>query len=171
MDEDLILYLEPLENKRFAHWSIPLTYLAYFTGARVGDIKAFTWQNLNLNFKRLTFTPRKTRHHPEPITVTLDLPDFIIELMKIWHKETGSPISGLVFPTDTGKPLDKHAHLRHWEKIRKFGGMTEHLDFYSLRHHWISTLLQTENLLQVARMAGHKTTKMLEQHYGHLIPD
>ncbi|WP_200770591.1 hypothetical protein [Thiomicrospira sp. ALE5] len=32
-------------------------------------------------------------------------------------------------------------------------------------------MLQTENLLQVARMAGHKSTKMIEKHYGHLIPD
>jgi len=34
-----------------------------------------------------------------------------------------------------------------------------------------STLIQSENLLQVARMAGHKSTKMIEKHYGHLILD
>ena len=164
-------YLEPLDGKRFAHWSIPLTYVAYFTGMRVGDIKALTWQNLNLNFKRLTFTPSKTRHHSDPISVTLDLPDDIIGLMKQWHEDIGSPSSGLVFPTDTAMPLDKKAHLRHWDKIRKLGDLPEGLDFYSLRHHWISTLVQTENLLQVARMAGHKSTKMLEKHYAHLIPD
>jgi len=164
-------HLDSYTNKRFAHWSIPLTYMAYFTGMRVGDIKALTWQNLNLNFKRLTFTPSKTRHHSEPITVTLDLPDDIVDLMKQWHKGIGSPSKGLVFPTKTGKPFDKKAHITHWVKMRKLGGLPEDLDFYSLRHHWISTLVQTENLLQVARMAGHKSTKMIEKHYGHLIPD
>lgn len=164
-------YLETYDDKRFAHWSIPLTYLAYFTGMRVGDIKALTWQNLNLNFKRLTFTPSKTRHHADPISVTLDLPDDIINLMNKWYIDIGSPSNGLVFPTETGRPLDKKAHITHWVKIRKLAKLPEDLDFYSLRHHWISTLLQTENLLQVARMAGHKSTKMIEKHYGHLIPD
>ncbi|WP_127471328.1 tyrosine-type recombinase/integrase [Thiomicrorhabdus aquaedulcis] len=166
-------YLEPLADKRFAHWSIPFTYLAYYTGMRTGDIKSLTWQNLNLNFKRLSFTPNKTRHHADPIIVTLDLPDSIIELMTQWHQQQGkSPVTALVFPSDiTGKAYDKHAHITHWEKIRAFASLPDDLDFYSLRHHWISTLLQTENLLQVARMAGHKSTKMIEKHYGHLVPD
>lgn len=164
-------YLESFDGKRFAHWSIPFAYIAYFTGMRVGDIKALTWQNLNLNFKRLSFIPSKTRHHPDPISVTLDLPNDIIDLMKQWHREIGEPSGGLVFPTKTGRPLDKKSHIAHWEKIRKLGSLPEDLDFYSLRHHWISTLVQTENLLQVARMSGHKSTKMIEKHYGHLIPD
>lgn len=165
-------YLEPLDAKRFAHWSIPFTYLAYYTGMRTGDIKSLTWQNLNLNFKRLSFTPSKTRHHPDPVIVTLDLPDSIIDLMREWKKQQGDNPAGLVFPSDiTGKPFDKHAHITHWEKMRSFAELNSGLDFYSLRHHWISTLIQSENLLQVARMAGHKSTKMIEKHYGHLIPD
>lgn len=166
------VYLEPLENKRFAHWSIPFVYVAYFTGMRTGDIKSLTWLELNLNFKRLSFTPSKTRHHPDPITVTLDLPDSIIELMRQWQQQSKTQGVGLVFPSEkTGKGYDKHAHITHWNRILCFAGLPEELDFYSLRHHWISTLLQTENLLQVARMAGHKSTKMIEKHYGHLIPD
>lgn len=164
-------YLEPLDAKRFAHWSIPFTYLAYYTGMRTGDLKTLTWQNLNLNFKRLSFVPNKTRHHPDHITVTLDLPDSIIDLMSQW-KQQGDNSPGLVFPSViTGKPFDKHAHITHWEKIRTLAELDSALDFYSLRHHWISTLIQSENLLQVARMAGHKSVKMLEKHYGHLVPD
>ncbi|UQB42898.1 tyrosine-type recombinase/integrase [Thiomicrospira microaerophila] len=166
-------YLEPLADKRFAHWSIPFTYLAYYTGMRTGDIRSLTWQNLNLNFRRLSFTPSKTSHHHNAINVTLDLPDSIIELMSAWYRQQNKPpLTGLVFPSDvTDKPLDKKAHITHWEKIRNLAGLPDDLDFYSLRHHWISTLLQTENLLQVARMAGHKSIEMIEKHYGHLIPD
>lgn len=165
-------YLEPLDNKRFAHWSIPFTFLAYYSGIRTGDLKSLSWQNLNLQFKRLHFTPNKTRHHPDPVTVTLDLPDSVINLMRDWKKQQRDNPAGLVFPSDiTGKPFDKHAHIKHWKKILDFAELDSSLDFYSLRHHWISTLIQTENLLQVARMAGHKSTKMIEKHYGHLITD
>lgn len=164
--------LDSFEGKRFTHWSIPLTYLAYYTGMRVGDLKAITWQSLNLNFKRLSYTPSKTRHHSDPITVILDLPDSIIELMNKWWEQKGKPESGLIFPSERiNGQLDKHAHLKPWRKIKQLGGLPEGLDFYALRHHWISTLIQTENLLQVARMAGHKSTKMIESHYGHLAPD
>lgn len=163
--------LESFDDKRFAHWSIPLTHLAYYTGMRVGDLKALSWQSLNLNFKRLSYVPSKTRHHPKPITVTLDLPDSIIQIMRDWWSQKGKPYNGLVFPSERiSGQLDKHAHLKPWRKIKQLGGLPDNLDFYALRHHWISTLIQTESLLQVARMAGHKSTKMIESHYGHLAP-
>jgi integrase len=165
-------YLESHDDKSFSHWAIPFTYLAYYTGMRAGDLKAITWQNLNLNFKRLSFTPSKTRHHPDPIVVSLELPRSIVEIMERWWRQSGKPSTGLVFPSDRiDGQLDKKAHLKPWKHIKALGGLPSELDFYALRHHWISTLIQTENILQVAKMAGHKTTKMIEAHYGHLAPD
>jgi len=46
------------------------------------------------------------------------------------------------------------------------------LDFYSLRHHYISRLVAGSiPLFTVARLAGHKSVKMIEQHYGRLAPN
>ncbi len=58
-------YLDELDSVPYPHWSIPFTILAMHTGLRPGDIRTLTWQELNLAFKRLTKTPRKTRHHPD----------------------------------------------------------------------------------------------------------
>lgn len=45
------------------------------------------------------------------------------------------------------------------------------LVFYSLRHNFISTMLHIGvPIFEVARMVGHKSSKMIEDSYGHLCP-
>jgi integrase len=90
-----------------------------------------------------------------------------------WHLQLGSPTTGLVFPSPTtGHVMDKKAHGTHWKQIILLGGMEAKLDFYSLRHHFISALVSAGvPLLTVAHLAGHKSTAMIEKHYGHLAPD
>jgi integrase len=49
------------------------------------------------------------------------------------------------------------------------GGVDPDLHFYSLRHHFISALVASgAPLLAVAKLVGHKSATMIEQHYGHL---
>jgi integrase len=166
-------HLPDLDYVAYPHWSIPFTLLAMHTGLRPGDIYRLTWQELNLPFKRLTKTPRKTRHHPDPIQIRQTLNPFILGAMGKWHLQLGSPTTGLVFPSPTtGHVMDKKAHGTHWKQIILLGGMEAKLDFYSLRHHFISALVSAGvPLLTVAHLAGHKSTAMIEKHYGHLAPD
>jgi site-specific recombinase XerD len=49
------------------------------------------------------------------------------------------------------------------------GGVDPDLHFYSLRHHFMSALVAGgAPLLSVAKLVGHKSASMIEQHYGHL---
>ncbi len=166
-------YLESLDNVIYPHWIVPFTITAYYTGLRTGDILALRWENLNLNFQKITITPTKTRHHADPIKVNLDLPDSYIEKMKLWHVQEGKPKSGLVFPSPvTGEQMDKKAHLKSWKHIKELAGLQDDLAFYSFRHNFISQLVMNNvPMLTVAKMAGHKSVKMIEQNYGHLLPD
>jgi integrase len=51
------------------------------------------------------------------------------------------------------------------------GGFKQEMDFYALRHNFISKLIRANvPLPTIAKLAGHKTTKMIEQHYHHLLP-
>lgn len=68
--------------------------------------------------------------------------------------------------------MSKKAHGTHWQHIIELGEVTEKLDFYCMRHHFISKLVSAGiPLLTVAHLAGHKSTAMIERHYGHLAPD
>jgi integrase len=164
--------LPDLDQVVYPHWAIPFTLLAIHTGLRPGDIRSLTWQELNIQFKRLTKTPRKTRHHNDPMQVRQTLNPVILEVMTKWHAQQGQPATGLVFPSPvTGRGLDKKAHVKPWKRITELGQVLD-LDFYALRHHFISDLVAAGvPLLTVAHLAGHKSTSMIEKHYGHLAPD
>lgn len=164
-------------------WFYPFLYIGYYTGLRPGDLYTLNWHELNLRDKRLTTTPNKTQHHPDPIRVDQKLSDQLVEILTEWHKLQGSPTSGLVFPPDVSKltkerkagevaTMDKKTHTKHWKRLLKLGGVKSELDFYSLRHHFCSKLVASGklSLLAVANLAGHKSQKMIEQHYGHLSP-
>lgn len=164
--------LADLDAVAYPHWAIPFTLLAMHTGLRPGDIRTLTWRELNLPFKRLTKTPRKTRHHNNPMQVRQTLNPVILEVMGKRHTQHGAPETGLVFPSPiTGRELDKKAHVKPWKHIMEHGNVQD-LDFYALRHHFISALVAAGvPLLTVAHLAGHKSTAMIERHYGHLAPD
>jgi integrase len=165
-------HLPDLDNVAYPHWFIPFATAAYFTGMRPGDLYSLDWQELNLTFKRLHKLPEKTRHHPDPAVVMMDLPDQLINQLQPWWEQQGKPDAGLVFPSPrTGGKMDKKAHLTHWEQVVKLGDLPAELTFYSLRHNFISRLVANGTpLLTVAKLAGHKGTAMIEQHYGHLCP-
>ena len=93
--------------------------------------------------------------------------------MRQWKEQNGNPSEEtLVFPSPvTGKELSRDAHEKPWKNILMLGGVEAKLDFYSLRHHYISKLVaKGVPLFTVAKLSGHKSTKMIEEHYGHLSP-
>ncbi len=162
--------LPDLDLVAHPHWFIPFCHLAMHTGMRPGDLYTLTWQELNLQFRRLVKIPEKTIHHKNPAKLDLPLNDEIHQIMSLWHQQQGKPSEGLVFPSPvTGKPFDKQAHGRAWARVLALGGVTSALHFYCLRHHFISALVAGgAPLLAVAKLVGHKSVAMIEQHYGHL---
>jgi integrase len=65
-------------------------------------------------------------------------------------------------PSDQGRPMK--AAVAH-AKIKP------HISFHGLRHTWASlAVMNGVPLLVVAKNLGHKDTKMVERHYGHLAP-
>jgi integrase len=68
-----------------------------------------------------------------------------------------------------------------WSRAMQSGPMQEASDrarlkpratFHALRHTWASlAVMNSVPLIIVARNLGHASTRMVEQHYGHLAPD
>ncbi|AEF03707.1 tyrosine-type recombinase/integrase [Alteromonas naphthalenivorans] len=166
-------HLMSLARLSFPNWFFPFFRLAAYTGMRPGDLYNLHWHQINLDFKRLVKIPNKTRHHKNPAKIDLPLNDYIVNVMRLWKVQLGDPQeNSLVFPSPkTGNELSKDAHKKHWRNVLKHAEFAEQLDFYSLRHHYISKLVASGTpLFSVARLAGHKSVKMIEEHYGHLSP-
>lgn len=169
-------HLPDFDNLAFPHWFIPFAKLSLYTGLRPGDLYSLTWHSeLNPVFGRLTKTPEKTKHHGEDkaARVEMDLPDAARQVVKAWWEQCGKPESGLVFESPvTRLRFDKNAHDRHWLRVKKIAGLPADLTLYALRHHFISSLVSAGvPLFAVARLSGHKSVAMIENHYGHLCPD
>jgi integrase len=163
-------YLPDLDLVIYPHWFIPFFHLGLHTGMRPGDLYTLTWRELNLTFRRLVKIPEKTIHHKNPAKLDLPVTDDLLSIMSPWHAQQGSPAEGLVFPsTKNGRSFGKQAHADAWARVLKLGGVDPDLHFYSLRHHFISALVANgAPLLAVAKLVGHKSATMIEQHYGHL---
>lgn len=170
-------HLPDLDKVTHPHWFIPFCLLALHTGLRPGDLYTLKWDQLNLTFGRLTKVAEKTAHaarrQRKPTVVDLKLNDTIKAVMADWHKDTGKPSSGLVFPSPvTGLVMDGKAHRKPWNRVKELGELPETLNFYSLRHHFISALLVAGvSVFMVAKLVGHKGPEMIIEHYGHHCPD
>jgi len=161
------------KNIAYPNWFFPFFKLAAYSGMRTGDLYNLQWHHINFDEARLVKVPNKTQHHHDPIKLDIHLNPRILESLKAWHEQKGLPKDGLVFPSPkTGNELSKDAHEKHWKHVMEFAKLGENLVFYSLRHHFISRLLE-ENvpLFTVARLAGHKSTAMIEKIYGKVSKD
>ena len=167
-------HLDDLDAVAFAHWFEPFCYLALHTGLRPGDLYSLTWQELNINFamlKKITGkSARSIRKGKGGTLVEMKLNSTIHGVMKSWWEQVGKPATGLVFASPvTGAEMAVTAHHKPWKAVKNHGKLPDNLNFYALRHHFISTLVaQGMPLLAVAALAGHRTTLMIEKHYGHL---
>jgi len=167
-------HLPDLDAVNYPHWFVPFTHLALHTGLRTGDLRSLTWDELNIRFGRLIKTTEKSkvalRHGKKPAVVDLKLNDRIKGIMSAWWEDQGRPDEGLVFPSPRGgKMLDKQATRQPWNRVKELGGIDPDLVFYAFRHHFISARLAAGvPMFTVARMAGHKSVAMIEEHYGHI---
>ena len=170
-------HLPDLDSVAYPHWFQPFCLVALHTGLRPGDIYTLTWQELNINFGVLNKvtgkSARSIRKGKGGTVVEMRLNKRIHAILKDWHEQNGKPDAGLVFPSPiTGKQLALTAHHRPWETVKELGELPKELDFYCLRHHFVSALVkQGLPLLAVAKLTGHKSTDMIQKHYGHHCPE
>ena len=68
-----------------------------------------------------------------------------------------------------GERWDRDHHHRSFKEAVKHAGIEPGFTFHELRHTWASlTIMGGGPLMVVAQNLGHRDTRMIEQHYGHL---
>jgi len=142
---------------------------ALFTGAREGELARLTARDFDATQGSLFIEFSKSgpsRH----ITLTAEGAVFFTELC------TGLEPAALLFPRQTYDRKDK-TNLGIWTRPELCRMMRDtcksaHLDpltFHELRHTYASGLVNCGvPLVFVAQQLGHRDTRMVEKHYGHL---
>ena len=167
--------------------------IAIFTGARIGELSALTWGDLNGNVLAINKTFKYVRnlnngkYEPlisAPKTVagkrTIILPQKAIDLLerhkliqdelkdklgdKYKHKE-------LIFANQQGNYLAPHTIREHFA-AKLDEANCPHVRFHSLRHYHCTLLLQNGVPIEaISKTMGHSNTNITSAIYSHVLDE
>jgi integrase len=135
---------------------------ALLTGARYGELAALTIADFNRDSGTVhirTSKAGRARH-----VVLNDEGRALFERLSI-----GRAGDHRVFMKANGTVWGKSHQHRPLKEACERAKISPSLDFHSLRHSWASlSIMAGAPLLVVSRNLGHRDTRMVERHYGHL---
>ena len=142
--------------------------VSLYTGCRMGEVFALTWQDLDLKNKILYVrNPKNDEARQAYLTPNL------VEIFKSMPKGKNN---ALIFPDRNGKRIHQLSDTfdRAAVKLGLNDGVTDRLNKvvpHTLRHTFASWLAQQgETLLTIKELMGHKNIEMTMR-YSHLCPD
>jgi integrase len=168
VDAARIRYLTVAESQRLINAAPSdfrqLVQAALQTGARYGELGRLQVHDFNPDAGTLQVRTSKSGK-PRHIVLTEEGIAFFIRLT------AGRPGGELLLRKDDGTGWGKsHQDLRMRDVCRR-AGITPPASIHVLRHTWASlSVMQGVPLMVVARNLGHRDTRMVELHYGHLSP-
>jgi integrase len=148
------------------------------TGLRQGELLALRWQDVDLERGELTVhhtLQRGTRTLAEPKTErarrTLRLPRQVVASLVEHHtRQSIVPLSGLIFTTEKGTPLDTRNVTRYLQRHLMRLDLP-HQRFHDLRHAFATLMVESgEDLGTVSRILGHADFATTADVYAHLTP-
>lgn len=150
---------------------------ALLTGARTEELRALTWENLDLDGDPPSIQVwRSVRRGGETKTAksrrTLELPDRCVDALKELRNEDEicrRPVTGaaLVFRTDAGKPLDAANVRRAFRGAVAAAGLdAKAWTPRELRHSFVSLLSSAGMPIEdISHLVGHSSTRTTEKVY------
>ncbi len=165
-DEAVIRFLTEAEAIRLVNACGPnfrkLVKAALFTGARYGELCALTVGDFNPDIGNIYIRQSKSgyaRHVP----LNGDGLRFFEEVMS--GKKTTEPL----LTKSNGHPWGKNHHVRLHAAACDAARIAPPFRFNDLRHTYASTLAQRGvDLLTIAKLLGHRDTRITSRHYAHL---
>ncbi|MGE4296180.1 MAG: tyrosine-type recombinase/integrase [Campylobacterales bacterium] len=151
--------------------------VAFFTGLRTGELLGLKWEDVNWQSGYLCVR-RGMRDGvlSEPKTAgsvrEVELSPSVVHALKTQWQETGLKQAGFVFLTEAGTPhrATNNIIVRQWRPLLKRLGL-EYRELYQTRHTFASLMIAGgTDVVTVARLLGHKTTRMTLERYARFVP-
>ncbi|WP_258359403.1 site-specific integrase [Moorella sulfitireducens (nom. illeg.)] len=184
-EEQVARFLDAAKGNRFE--ALFITVLG--TGLRRGEVLGLRWEDIDLQNGLLTvqrtleaakgklkFVPPKTKTSKR----TISLPSSVVEALKkhriqqMQHKLRLGPMyqdQGLVFPSETGTPLNPDNLDRYFKPILKKAGLPD-IRFHDLRHTHATLLIKRgEDIKMVSQRLGHSDVAFTIRVYHHVMPN
>ena len=143
-------------------WTQPILIFARYTGLRMSNVLELTWEQVDLNSRRVLVQETK---NGEPLSIPLCrlLHDTLVSIRE------KDPSKTRVFPSDLKLESFKQKVRRAFKSACKEVGIKD-FRWHDLRHDFASQLVQKGvGLYTVQKLLGHKDSRMT-QRYAHLSP-
>ncbi|MGB7247794.1 MAG: tyrosine-type recombinase/integrase [Phormidesmis sp.] len=182
--EELSQFLETMRNHPTAAHYYDFTVVLFSLGLRPSEAIGLRWQHINLGRRKITIGESLSRS-PDGRTSgrarqrkgtksgnvrILPMNDRLCDLFRCrWHSDAEP--DELIFTAVNGKPIDDHNYReRYWKPVCEAAGIP-YRPPYTARHTLLSYGIEYEGwtLSQAAFIAGHTTTRMVSDTYGHLM--
>ncbi len=171
---EMLAFLDGIRGDRLE----ALYVTAAGTGLRQGELLALRWQDVDLERGELAVrhSLRRQAHTlDEPKTErsrrTLRLPRQVAAaLAERRARQAVVPVSGLIFTTASGGPIDSANLTRELQRHLARLGLPRQR-FHDLRHAFATLMIEGgEDLAVVSRILGHSTIATTADVYAHLTP-
>src|SRR5258708_27457462 len=163
-----VRFLQIAEAQRLINACEPdfrrLVQAALQSGARISELARLKVEDFDAGAGILTIRQakgRKTRH----IVLTDEGVKFFTTVC------TGKASSAIMLPREDGSTWGPSQQNRRIEAASEPAKIVPPATFHILRHTWAShAVMAGMPLMVVAKNLGHRDTRMVELHYGHLAP-
>lgn len=138
------------------HWVKPLVQLALATAMRRGELLSLEWRNVDLT-RRTALLPITKNGDSRSVPLSTTAVAVLAELPR--------SMTGRVFP------ISAEALKCAWVRACASAEITD-LHFHDLRHEAISRMAERlPNVIELARVTGHRDLKMLARYYHPRVED
>ncbi|MBN1458902.1 MAG: tyrosine-type recombinase/integrase [Armatimonadetes bacterium] len=180
---DAIGFLEAARGSQYFY----LFALALGSGARLGELLALTWRNVDMERGCITIDATLYREGQEYYrkppksgrSRNVPLPPAFMPYLRDYkttiENEQASlglsvSLDDFAFATAQGKPLDRHSVSRGLSRVLTIAGLP-HMRFHDLRHTHASLMLQDGRSPKVVQeRLGHASAGFTLDTYGHVMP-
>lgn len=165
-----------IENTKGQKYKV-LFMAAVLTGMREGELLGLKWDDIDFNISQINVkrTYNYGKFH-EPKTHAslraIDLSPVLVHELKKWRLACPPNKLDIVFPNETGGPMDYHNVVRRyfWPALKR--AKIKRIRFHDLRHTYAALLIdQGEHPKYIQAQMGHSSIKVTLDTYGHLMKD
>lgn len=182
--EEVRLFLETIRHDSTYDYFHDFCYVLFSLGLRPSEAIGLRWKHLDLSRAEVTICESLSRSpdgksagyaRERKTTKTensrvLPLRERLVSMFNNRYSPNVKP-DDLVFTSKTGKPIDdRNFRERVWKRTCQKAGIT-YRSPYIARHTLLSHGIEIEgwSLPQAAQIAGHSSTRMVLETYGHMI--
>jgi integrase len=161
-------YLTVAEAQRLINVCDPdfhqLVRAALETGCRCGELTALEVRSYNPDSDTLAI-PQSKSGKSRHVVLTSEGAAFFAQLC------AGRPGGATMLVKANGEPWKRSEQVPLMRKACARANIVPAINFHGLRHTWASlAVMNGVPLMVVAKNLGHRDTRMVEMHYGHLAP-